>query len=137
MECLFCKIAAGEIPGDKVYENEKVLALLDIHPRSPGHTFVIPKEHYANLEELPEELVKPLFEAVKKVGGMLKEKLDADGITFGINQGRASGQEIDHLHVHIMPRWQDDGGGSVQSIVASGERMSREEVREKLNLELK
>ncbi len=117
MDCLFCKIAKKEISAEVVYEDEAAMAILDIHPRAPGHAFVIPKAHAANLTELPDELIEPLFKAVKKVATLLKDKVKADGITVGINQGRASGQEVDHLHVHILPRFMGDGGGSVQSVV--------------------
>lgn len=135
MDCLFCKIVKGEIKGDMVYEDEKTMALLDIRPRSLGHTFVIPKEHYATLIDLPSDLVGPLFETVKKMAIKVKEASLADGLTIGMNQGKASGQEVDHLHIHIMPRFKDDGGGSIQSVVhnASSEE-EREEVKRNLTL---
>ena len=106
-----------EIPAEVVYEDGTAFAIADIHPRAPGHTFVIPKQHYATFTEMPDELVGPLFEAVKKVAILLKDRVKADGITIGINQGRASGQEVDHLHIHILPRFVGDGGGSIQSVV--------------------
>lgn len=116
-DCIFCKIGAKEIPAKIIYEDEDNFAVLDIHPRAPGHTIVIPRTHVPNLLELPEEKITPLFNAVKKVMKLLKNKLNPDGFTIGINQGKASGQEVDHLHVHIMPRWANDKGGSVQSAV--------------------
>lgn len=116
-DCIFCKIGAKEIPAKIIYEDEDVFATLDIHPRAPGHTIVIPKTHVPNLMELPEEKFGALFSAVKKVMKILKNHLNPDGFTVGINQGRASGQEVDHLHVHILPRWMSDKGGSIQSVV--------------------
>ena len=113
-DCLFCKIVAGG-SSCKVYEDEHAFAFLDILPRAPGHTMVIPKFHVPNLLELPDAEIGPLFAAVKKVAAMLSRKLPADGITVGINQGRASGQEVDHLHVHLMPRWHGDGGRNSNS----------------------
>ncbi|PIR05230.1 MAG: hypothetical protein COV57_00090 [Candidatus Liptonbacteria bacterium CG11_big_fil_rev_8_21_14_0_20_35_14] len=135
MDCLFCKIAQGEIKGGVVYEDEKVMALLDIQPRALGHTFVIPKEHYTTLLDLPDNLVESLFLAVKKVAEKVKETVLADGLTIGINQGRASGQEVDHLHIHIIPRFKGDRGGSMQSVVSNTpSEKERKIIREKLIL---
>ncbi len=115
--CLFCKIAAAAIPAKIIYEDDHAIAFLDITPRAPGHTVVIPKYHASTLVTLPDEEIAPLFRAVKKTAAVLMSALHPDGITIGINQGRASGQEVDHLHVHLMPRFHGDGGGSVQSVV--------------------
>lgn len=131
-ECLFCKIVAKEIPANVVYEDAHAIAFLDIVPRASGHTMVIPKVHVQNLLELPDAETGPLFSAVTKVARMLAEKLSSDGITFGINQGRASGQEVDHLHVHLMPRWRGDGGGAVQSVVSNKPKETLEEIRKKI-----
>ena len=131
-ECLFCKIAVKEIPAQVIYEDDHTLAFLDIMPRTKGHTIVIPKHHAPNILELPDAEVTPLFAAVKKVAEMLSRKLAADGITIGINQGRASGQEVDHLHVHLMPRWHGDGGSAVQSVVNHKPKETLEEMRKKI-----
>lgn len=117
MDCLFCKIIKKKIPSKIIYENEAAIAVLDIHPRAPGHTVVLPKHHAPILVELTDEHVGPVFLAVKEITKKLKTVLNCDGLTIGINQGRQAGQEIDHLHIHLIPRWGDDGGGSVQSIV--------------------
>ncbi|MGC9599449.1 MAG: HIT family protein [Minisyncoccia bacterium] len=130
--CIFCKIASGEIPAQVVYEDDRAFAFLDIAPRTSGHTMVIPKTHVPNFLELPDAEVAPLFAAVKKVAGMLSRKLKCDGITVGINQGRASGQVVDHLHVHLMPRWYGDGGGPVQSLVNRKPKETLEEIRKKI-----
>jgi histidine triad (HIT) family protein len=116
-DCLFCKIAAKMISAKIVREDDHTVAFLDIAPRSPGHVMVIPKYHAAALATLPDEEIEPLFKAVKETAKLLMESLHPDGFTFGINQGAASGQEVDHLHVHIMPRWHNDDGSSVQSVV--------------------
>jgi histidine triad (HIT) family protein len=131
-DCLFCKIAAREIPSQVIYENDHMLAFLDIMPRTTGHSMVIPKVHASNLLELPDAEVGPLFAAVKKVAALLTQKLKCDGITIGINQGRASGQEVDHLHVHLMPRSHGDGGGAVQSIISNTPKESLDEIRKKI-----
>src|SRR5438105_2175385 len=114
-ECLFCKIARKEIKSLIVYEDDHALGFLDVKPRAPGHTMVIPKVHAPNILELPDGEVAPLCMAVKRVAELLSLRLKPDGITIGLNQGRASGQEVDHLHVHLMPRWKNDGGSAIQS----------------------
>jgi len=131
-DCLFCKIAAKKIPAGIIYEDAHAIAFLDIVPRTSGHVMVIPKYHAPTLVDLPEEEVGPLFVAVKAVATLLSHKLDPDGMTIGINQGRASGQEVDHLHVHCMPRWHGDGGGAVQSIIHNPPKESPEEMLKKI-----
>jgi histidine triad (HIT) family protein len=131
-DCLFCKIAAKGIPAQVIYEDDRTLAFLDVKPRSAGHAMVIPKYHAPTLTALPDDEVAPLFSAVKKVAELLTEKLAPDGITIGINQGRASGQEVDHLHVHLMPRWHGDGGGPIQSVVHNPPKESLEEIQKKI-----
>ncbi|MFH1667736.1 MAG: HIT family protein [Candidatus Komeilibacteria bacterium] len=109
MECLFCKIKQGEIPCHQVYENDDILAFLDIAPCNPGHTLVIPKEHYINIEEVPEELLGKVIIGVKKVGAMIKNKLGVEGYTVQVNNDPVAGQVIPHLHFHIIPRHKNDG----------------------------
>jgi len=115
--CIFCKIAARTIPAEIIYEDDACVAFLDIRPRSPGHAMVIPKKHARDLLELAPELVGPLFLGVKRAAEKIKNALKPDGFTYGINQGRASGQEVDHLHIHIIPRYHDDAGGPIQIVV--------------------
>ena len=131
-DCLFCRIAAKKIPAKVIYEDGHVVAFLDVMPRTTGHTLVIPKVHAPNILELADGEVSPLFAAVKHVTGMLTRSLRPDGVTIGINQGRASGQEVDHLHVHLMPRWHGDGGGAIQSIVNAKPKESVDEVAKKI-----
>ncbi|MDD3285374.1 MAG: HIT family protein [Patescibacteria group bacterium] len=102
--CLFCKIVSGEVPSFQVYEDGRVLAFLDIAPVHKGHILVIPKRHYANLEEIPEEELQSLITAVKKCGLMLKEKLAYAGYNVSENNDPVAGQEIPHLHFHVIPR---------------------------------
>lgn len=119
MDCLFCKIGKKEIPAEMVYEDENSFAILDINPVAPGHTMVIPKGHASNLLDLPQEGVKPLFEALKTVLHKVSTALSPDGFTMGINQGSVSGQAVDHLHIHIIPRFAGDKGNSVHSVVSN------------------
>ncbi|MBI4087542.1 MAG: HIT family protein [Candidatus Liptonbacteria bacterium] len=134
--CLFCKIANKKIGANIVYEDNDAVAFLDIHPRAPGHAIVIPRHHAGKIAELPDEVVWPLFLAVKRVAKLLEQTISPDGLTIGINQGEASGQEVAHLHIHILPRFSKDGGGSFQSIVNNPPKESTEEVAEKVKNQL-
>ena len=102
--CIFCKIANREIESFVVYEDERVMAFLDIRPISKGHTLVIPKEHYENILEMPAELAKDLANAVKIVCEKLK-RLGAEGFNVITNVGKPAGQEIMHAHIHVIPRY--------------------------------
>jgi histidine triad (HIT) family protein len=115
--CIFCKIAQHEMNAHVVYEDDFVVAFLDIQPRAPGHTMVIPKNHVVNLSELPDSQIESFFSAVKKVTDIVRSALTPDGFTLGMNYGEASGQEVQHMHFHIMPRWAHDGGGPIQRVV--------------------
>jgi len=115
-----------------VYEDDKTLAFLDVMPRSSGHALVVPKLHAATIVDLPESEIQPLFSAVKKVIALLTKAIAPDGVTIGINQGEASGQVVGHLHVHIMPRFNGDGGGSVQSAVHNPPEDSLEAIAAKI-----
>jgi histidine triad (HIT) family protein len=132
MNCLFCKIVAKEIPGKIIYEDDSVLGLLDINPRSPGHTMVVPKFHAENILDLPDDRLAGVFLAVKKVTELLKSRLSPDGFTIGINHGKVSGQMVEHLHIHIMPRWAGDGGSSVHSVVDNPPKVSVDEIMKKI-----
>jgi histidine triad (HIT) family protein len=130
--CLFCKIVGKQIPAKIIFEDERAVAFLDVMPRAEGHTLVIPKIHAPNILELPDPEAAPLFAAVKHAAELLANKLHPDGITIGINQGRASGQEVDHLHVHLIPRWHNDGGNAIQSVVHNPPKISVDEVLKKI-----
>ncbi len=131
-ECLFCRIVGKEISAYLIYEDEMALAFLDIHPKAPGHAVVVPKVHAERLSNLAEEYVAPLFLAVQRVTQAVRERLHADGCTIGINEGRAGGQAVEHLHVHVLPRFEGDGGGSIHSVVENPPKESLEALQEKL-----
>ena len=109
MSCIFCKIVAGEIPSYKVYEDEDVYAFLDIAPVNYGHTLVVSRKHFTNMEEIPENELCQLIKAVKKVGKALKDGLGVAGYNIGENNDPVAGQIIPHIHFHVMPRRADDG----------------------------
>ena len=104
-DCVFCAIAAGEIPSFKVYEDDLVLAYLDINPFTKGHTLVIPKAHSANLLETDEATLAAVIARVKKVAAHLKAALPCDGFNSLQNHGAVAGQTVMHLHFHIVPRY--------------------------------
>ncbi len=132
MDCLFCKIIQGEIPSEKVYEDENCIAILDVAPRAPGHIIVLPRRHSANILEVPAADLGGLFQGVQKAVALLATKLSPDGFTIGINHGRVSGQTVDHLHIHAIPRWNNDGGSSIHSIVNNPPAESLAEMKNKL-----
>ena len=132
MDCLFCKIINKQQAAQIVYEDDSVVAVLDIFPRSIGHTMVIPKRHMETILEMNSEEIAPVFGAVKKVTQLLKDKLNPDGFTIGINHGKVSGQAIDHLHIHIIPRFLGDNGGSIHTVVDNPPKESLEEVLNKI-----
>ena len=133
MDCIFCKIVGGEIPAEKVGENEHAIAIPDIHPVSKGHAMVLPKEHAETLLELQDESIGPVFKLVKEVTEQLKKELfdsgddgpvphssaeqSSAGFTIGMNHGKVAGQAVPHLHIHIIPRYKGDGGKSIHGIV--------------------
>lgn len=108
-DCIFCKIAKGEIPCDKIYEDKNVLAFLDISPVNKGHTLVIPKKHFETLMDADEITLMETIKIVKKLGKAVMKSMKSDGINISINNYKAAGQIIPHLHIHIIPRFSNDG----------------------------
>ncbi len=108
-DCIFCKIAAGRIPCNKIYEDNNVLAFLDIWPVSDGHTLVIPKAHFSKLHECPAEIVSSLTCCMGPIADAIKKAMQAEGYNVLCNNGRAAGQLVDHVHFHIIPRKSGDG----------------------------
>ncbi len=109
MDCVFCKIVSGEIPCYKVYEDNDFLAFLDMYPVNQGHTLVIPKVHYDNIFELPDDVASKYFVVVKKIANVVKNIMNADGINIGMNNLPAAGQVVFHSHIHVIPRFKNDG----------------------------
>ncbi len=114
MDCIFCKIIAKEIPAKILYEGDYSIAFLDAFPVAKGHTLVIPKEHYEKIQDLPTEINQKLFETVQK---MIKKIDSLQGSTLvAIHDGKESGQEVPHVHVHLIPRSSNDSAGPVHSM---------------------
>ncbi|MDH5791605.1 MAG: HIT family protein, partial [Candidatus Bathyarchaeota archaeon] len=122
--------AKGEAPAHKVYEDEKAVAFLDIHPSAPGHTLIIPKAHMARVEDLPENDAAALFRALHRLVGPVQVAVDAPASTIGINNGRESGQEVPHVHIHVIPRSRGDRGGIIQGIARAPRRPNEDEMRQ-------
>ena len=106
MDCLFCKIIEGSIPSYTIYEDEVVKVFLDINPNTNGHCLVIPKKHIVTIDEVDNELMNHILMVIKKIHSLLKEKLNVEGLT--IVQNNDLGQEVKHLHFHLIPRYKDD-----------------------------
>ena len=108
-QCLFCKILKGEIPSIKVYEDDGLLAFMDINPATRGHCLLIPKAHHKDVMAMPEDLLKDLIIAAQGLAGASLTALGADGVNLLQSNGLAANQIIPHFHLHIMPRWTNDG----------------------------
>ncbi|MBI5077186.1 HIT family protein [Candidatus Falkowbacteria bacterium] len=108
-DCLFCKIVNNEIPSQKIFENEKILAFLDINPINPGHVLIVPKKHCNGLLDAGEENLNALIQPVPIIAKAIMSALDYEGFNLGVNNGSAAGQIVPHLHFHIMPRRAGDG----------------------------
>jgi histidine triad (HIT) family protein len=109
--CIFCKLANGEIPTATIYEDEEFRVILDQGPATRGHALVLPKEHFENLFEMPQEWTAKAFTLAKKVATQMKEKLGCDGFNLVQNNGTAAGQTVFHFHIHLIPRYEGDGAG--------------------------
>ncbi len=107
--CLFCRVVAGELPGRVVHEDDAVVAFLDVAPAARGHTLVVPRTHVADVWEAGPDLLADVARAAHAVAALLRERLTPDGLTLRQNNGAASGQRVDHLHLHLVPRWHGDG----------------------------
>ena len=105
--CIFCKIIGGEIPSSTIFEDEDFKVILDINPSAKGHALILPKQHYANLYELPEELAAKAMGLAKKLAAHMTEKLDCDGLNLLQNNGAVAGQTVFHFHLHLIPRYKD------------------------------
>ena len=106
--CIFCKIAAGDIPSATIYEHEDFRVILDTEPASKGHALILPKEHYANLYEFPEELAAKALIVAKKVITKMTDIVECDGYHVLQNNGAVAGQTVFHYHMHLIPRYKED-----------------------------
>lgn len=136
MDCIFCKIAAGEIPSVRVYEDDRVLAFMDINPLSKGHLLIIPKAHAATIYEITEDDFLAVMSATHKLADAVKKALNPDGINLLQLNGRAANQVVPHLHMHIVPRWSGDGLTISQWDMVAGDMENIKAVAEKIQSEI-
>lgn len=108
-QCIFCKIIAGEIPSHTLYEDENYKIILDVGPATKGHALIMPKSHYADFYELPEEAAADVIKLAKKMMIQMTNKLNCDGFNLVQNNGEAAGQTVNHFHMHLIPRYKNDG----------------------------
>lgn len=133
-DCIFCKIANGEIPAATIYEDDDFRVILDLGPASKGHALILPKTHAANIYELPDEVAAKAMILAKKMATKMTDKLECDGFNIVQNNGEVAGQTVFHFHMHLIPRYADDGVklGWVPGTLADE---VKEEVLEKLHEE--
>lgn len=108
-DCIFCKIANGEIPAKTLYENEDFRVILDLGPATKGHALILPKEHAADLYELSDETAGKVLVLAKKMASVMREKLQCEGLNLVQNNGEVAGQTVRHFHLHLIPRYKNDG----------------------------
>lgn len=109
MNCIFCKIANGDIPSKTLYEDDEFRVILDLGPATKGHALILPKDHFANLYELPDETAAKVMQLAKKMAVQMTEKLGCDGFNLVQNNGETAGQTVFHFHLHLIPRYVNDG----------------------------
>lgn len=126
--CVFCKIIAGDISAKVIMQNEKAMALLDAFPLAPGHTLVIPKSHYVKVQQMSEQDAMAVFEIVWKLAGAVETGSQVNASTIAIHNGSEAGQEVPHVHVHIVPRKRDDGAGAIHSMFKVKPKLSPQEM---------
>jgi histidine triad (HIT) family protein len=126
--CVFCKIIAGDISAKVIMQNEKAMALLDAFPLAPGHALVIPKSHYAKVQQMSEQDAMAVFEIVWKLAGAVETGSQVNASTIAIHNGNEAGQEVPHVHVHIVPRKIDDGAGAIHSMFKVKPKLSPQEM---------
>jgi histidine triad (HIT) family protein len=127
-QCIFCRIVAGESPSRTVYESDRVQAFLDANPLAPGHTLVIPTDHYERLNDLPADLARDLLGTAQQLTPAIEAAVDAPASTVAINNGDAAGQEVPHVHVHVVPRFPDDDAGPIHALFDRRPSLSGDEL---------
>lgn len=115
-DCVFCSIVAGDLPSHQVAETDDAVAFLDANPLARGHTLVVPKGHYETFADVPDDELQGVFELLGGLTPAVERAVDADASNIGFNNGAASGQEIPHLHGHIVPRFRGDGGRPIHAV---------------------
>ena len=129
-DCPFCGIVDGEIPGRVVFEDDDTIAFLDVNPLARGHTLVVPKHHRERVNDLEPSAAGALFRAVAAVAPAVEAAVDAPATTIAINNGEDAGQEVPHVHVHVVPRWAGDGAGPIHGLFGDRPELDEAEMDE-------
>jgi histidine triad (HIT) family protein len=127
-DCIFCGIVGGEIPGNVVYETEETVAFLDANPLAAGHTLVVPREHHERLTDMPESLAEQVMATLYRVTDAVEATVEADATTVAFNNGEAAGQEVPHVHGHVVPRFEGDGGHPIHAVVDGRPDLSESDI---------
>ena len=127
--CIFCKIANGDVPSQTLYEDDNFRVILDLGPATKGHALILSKDHYANLYDLPEETAGEAMKLAKKMAAKMTKSLGCEGFNLVQNNGDMAGQTVFHFHMHLIPRYQADG----QKIGWKPQEVTQEELREVMN----
>lgn len=124
-DCIFCKIAAGEIPSRKIYEDSDLIAIMDLNPTSKGHSLIIPKEHCTNIYDIDEDIAAKVMKTAKKLATKMTVALNCDGFNLLQNNGETAGQTMFHFHMHLIPRYKDADNNMLKftSVSFSNEEM--------------
>lgn len=127
-DCIFCAIIAEEIPGHVVYEDDETFAFLDANPLARGHTLVVPREHHDHVQDMPAETAEAVFATMHRLVPAIEEAVGADATTVGFNNGSAAGQEVGHVHGHVVPRFEGDGAGPIHALFAGQKTLDDDEL---------
>jgi len=127
-DCVFCSIVAGDIPARVVHETDTTLSFLDANPLAPGHTLVVPKAHHGRLNDLDDGLAADVYAAFQALVPRVERAVDAPATTVAFNNGTAAGQEVSHVHGHIVPRFEDDGGAPIHVVAGDRPELSEAEL---------
>ncbi|WP_323172689.1 HIT family protein [Natrialba sp. PRR66] len=128
MSTIFTQIIEGEIPARIVYEDDTTVAFLDANPLAPGHTLVIPRDEFERLDDVPDDVAADLYETIHRMVPAVEESVDADATTVAFNNGEAAGQEVPHVHCHIVPRFEGDGGGPIHAVAGDRPDLADDEL---------
>jgi histidine triad (HIT) family protein len=108
-ECVFCRIISGDIPSTRIYEDDEIVAFMDINPANPGHALVVPKRHFRNLFDIDEEMAAKVMRVATKIAKAVKKAINPDGVNLFQASEKAAFQTVFHFHMHVIPRWEEDG----------------------------
>ena len=131
-DCIFCKIAAGEIPSRKIYEDNDLIAIMDLSPTSKGHSLIIPKEHYTNIYDIDEEVAGKAMKLAKKLATKMTVALNCDGFNLLQNNGETAGQTMFHFHMHLIPRYKDADNNMLKFTSVSFSDEEMDAIREQI-----